>query len=330
VVSVVVGLEHLDSQVLAWLRTHHSTVSSAVLEAAGVSVDQRERLVQRGVLQRVVNWSYHHTAVELDELGRCAAVCAARPDLIVAGPTAARVWMLRRSNCDEVVHVLAPPGSQPCRADWLVPYRTPLIFSEEIVVRPDGIRLTCPPRTVVDMARYLDDLALASLLEHAINLGYCTPATLRRTAMRMAARGRPWVRRFLRVLDARYRGAAAESEPELRVYAALRRRGVTDLVRQHPIMLPGYGRARFDMAIPELRWALEVDIHPEHRTTEGVANDNRRDDAADEIDWAVRRLAEGELSAFGATIDSVVHTIQRRRDAVARRIAADDWSWPVR
>jgi hypothetical protein len=148
--------------------------------------------------------------------------------------------------------------------------------------------------------------------------------------MRMAARGRPWVRRFLRLLDARYRGAAAESEPELRVYAALRRRGVTDLVRQHPIILPGYGRARFDMAIPELRWALEVDIHPEHRTTEGVANDNRRDDAADEIDWAVRRLAEGELSAFGATIDSVVHTIQRRRDAVARRIAADDWSWPVR
>ena len=98
------------------------------------------------------------------------------------------------------------------------------------------------------------------------------------------------------------------------MFLALRRRGVVDLVRQHPIQLPGYGRARFDMAIPELRWALEVDVHPEHRTVEGVANDRRRDDAAEEIGWAVRRLVDAELVAFDSAIDGVVNAIQRRRD----------------
>ena len=27
------------------------------------------------------------------------------------------------------------------------------------------------------------------------------------------------------------------------------------------LRLPRYGRARFDMAIPELQWALEIDVH---------------------------------------------------------------------
>jgi very-short-patch-repair endonuclease len=318
-VSVLPGLDHFDGQVLAWLRTHHATVSSAVLEAAGVSIDQRERLVQRGVLQRVVRGAYHHTVTELDELGRCAAVCTARSELIICGPTAARIWRLRRAGSDQRVHVLAPPGSQPCRADWLIPYRTPLTFADDVVVRPDGIRLTSPPRTVVDMARFLADEGLASMTEHAIALRYCTPATLRRTADRMDTRGRPWVRRFLRVLDARHPGPASESEPELRVYTALRSRGVDDLRRQHQLMLRGYGRARFDMAIPELMWALEVDVHPEHRTIEGLARDRRRDEAAEEIGWAVRRLVEVELAAFDAAIDSALGSIRRRRDSIAGR-----------
>ena len=51
------------------------------------------------------------------------------------------------------------------------------------------------------------------------------------------------------------------------------------------ITLPGYGAARFDMAIPPLRWALEVDLHPEHRTPEGRARDSLRDVAAEGLGW---------------------------------------------
>ena len=58
------------------------------------------------------------------------------------------------------------------------PYRTALIYDDEIVQRPDGIRLTSPPRTLIDLARYLTDEALASAIESALHSGLCTVATL--------------------------------------------------------------------------------------------------------------------------------------------------------
>ena len=138
--------------------------------------------------------------------------------------------------------------------------------------------------------------------------------TLQRVAERLGTPGRPWVRRFLRVLAARTPGAPAESEWERRVFDELTGAGCAGLVRQLEVRLPGYGRARFDMAIPELRWALEIDVHPEHRTPEGTARDNQRDDAADAIGWFVRRVSEVQLvDHFGPTIDAVIASIARRR-----------------
>ena len=68
------------------------------------------------------------------------------------------------------------------------------------------------------------------------------------------------------------------------------------------------------MAIPELRWALEIDVHPEHRTLEGAARDIERDDAADAIGWFVRRVSEVQLvDRFAPTIDAVIESIARRR-----------------
>jgi very-short-patch-repair endonuclease len=126
------------------------------------------------------------------------------------------------------------------------------------------------------------------------------------------------VRRFLRVLDGRVAGAAAESEWERKVYDRLSQRGVGGMVRQFKVRLPDYGPARFDVAIPDVRWALEIDVHPEHRTVEGAARDNRRDDAADAIGWFVRRISEAQLTDhFESTIDAVVASIARRRQAMS-------------
>jgi very-short-patch-repair endonuclease len=142
----------------------------------------------------------------------------------------------------------------------------------------------------------------------------CIEATLARTALRLQARGRPWVRRFLAVLGARAPGAPAESEWERRVFDALAGRGVAGLERQWHVDLPGYGPARFDIALPVAWWALEIDVHPEHRTVDGAARDNRRDAAAVAVGWAVRRVAEAHLTEeFEATIDSVVAAIAGRR-----------------
>jgi very-short-patch-repair endonuclease len=308
----------LDSRVTSWMRDHHATISSHALVAAGISTPQRDRLVAAGVIERVVDGAYRFVGARDDELARCAALCTSRPHLVIAGPTAGRVWLIRRSPRDGLVHVIAPPASQPCRESWVRPYRTALIQDDEIVRRPDGIRLTSPPRTLIDLARYLTDEALASAIESALHNGLCTVATLYRLAERVNTAGRPWVRRFLRVLAARVPGRPRESDWERRVCDGLVRRGVSDLESQVKDNLPGIGNVRFDIAIPSIRWVLEVDVHPEHRTLEGQASDHRRDRRGRGRGWIVDRVGELELSAdFEGTLDEILWSINERRAEVA-------------
>jgi very-short-patch-repair endonuclease len=306
-----------DPAALAWMRAHHASIPTAALAGSGGSPSRRRRrLVGDGTLRRVVDGAYLFEGVAETELARCAALCTSRPQLVVAGPTAARIWALRRTPADGLVHVIAPPRSNPCGAEWVRPYRTAMPVDEDIVRRRDGIRVTSPPRTVVDMARHVDEAALLSMIEQVIERGV-TPTTLHRVAVRLEARGRPWVRRFLGLLEARTPGAPAESEWERRVHVELLRRDVSGLVRQHQVQLPGHGRVRFDLAIPSVLWALEVDVHPEHRTLDGTAQDNRRDAAAVAAGWVVTRVAERQLTnELGSTMDSVVAAIDRRRAAM--------------
>ena len=200
--------------------------------------------------------------------------------------------------------------------------------TDEIVARSDGIRVTSPPRTVVDHTRYVDVPSLISMIEHALSIGYCTEATLCRTAERINTPGRGWVRRFLRVLASRRPGAPAESEGELRVFRALTRDGASGLLRQHPITLPGYGPARFDMAIPPINCRRStVDLHPEHRTPDGIARDNSRDAAATSIGWVVRRIGGVELDRghFDHTMRTLLSEVGVRRREVEALIRAGAW-----
>lgn len=304
----------LDRDAVAWMREHHATLTNNRLDQIAMTLDQRRRLVEQGVLERVLHGGYAFGGVEPDELARCAALCEARPHLVVAGPTAGRLWGIRRSPRDGLVHVIAPPASQPCREKWVKPYRTALIYDDEIVVRPDGIRLTSPPRTLIDLTRYVSVADLRSAIESALHAEMCVIATLERTAARLDTPGRPWVRRFMRTVSGRPPGAAAESEWEMRVFNALIGRGVYDLERQVPLTIPGYGSVRFDAAIPALRWALEIDVHPSHLSVEGASKDKRRDRKAEAIGWVTRRVGEADLCRdFPGVIEDLVGSIARRR-----------------
>ena len=74
------------------------------------------------------------------------------------------------------------------------------------------------------------------------------------------------------------------------VAQALTDAGVRGLVRQYELTIPGYGPARFDLALPKVRWAIEIDIHPVHDETIGRLRDRRRDAAAIDAGWTTSRL----------------------------------------
>jgi hypothetical protein len=86
----------------------HGVASTRQLVDAGVSLRQIQRLQRHGDLELVLRGAYRTPSVPITELSRCAAVCLARPDVAIAGPTAGRLWGFRRLPPDQRIHVIAP------------------------------------------------------------------------------------------------------------------------------------------------------------------------------------------------------------------------------
>ena len=305
---------HLNEQAHRLFATQHGVASVEQLEIAGLTRRQLKRLEADGAIVRVHNGAYRSPSVALDELGRCAAVCLARPTIVIAGPTAGRLWGLRRLPRDHRIHVLAPPASNPCVAQWIRPYRTEAFHAHDVVTRADGIRVTSRARTALDLARSLGPTDLLSVIEQVMHDGNLVEADLFEVVADWISPQRPWAWSFIRQLDRRIPGAAAESHPEVRVANALTGLGVSPLVRQFRIDLPGYGPARFDLAVPDLRWAIEVDVHPRHGETEGRWSDQRRDAAASAMGWHTSRLDRDAYEhRFARSMAELQAEFRRRR-----------------
>jgi hypothetical protein len=304
---------HLSPAIHRLFTTQHGVASVDQLVAAGCTRRQLKRLEAAGAIVAGLRRTYRSPSVPFDELARCASVCLANPELTISGPTAGRLWGFRRLPADRRIHVIAPPASNPAIAEWVVPYRTAAIHDHDIVERGDGIRVTSRARTAFDLTRWLANDDLLSVIEQALHDGGLAEQHMWETAADWLTPGRPWARRFVRQLDRRLPGGAAESHPEVKVASALSQRGVRGLQRQWSIHLPGYGPARFDLAVPELCWAIEVDVHPTHRQTLGATSDHRRDLAARSIGWFVTRIgAERYELHFDSTLDALVDEYQRR------------------
>lgn len=309
-------MAHLTPTALQHLATHHGIASTAVLEQCGLSRHDVRDLVEAHNLVAVLKGVYRSPAVPYGELSRCAAICASRPDLAIAGPTAGRLWGFRRLPPDRRVHVVAPPASQPTIAPWVRPYRTAAIHECDVVQRSDGIAITSRPRTALDLGRFVAGLDHLSVIEQAMKDGDHSEAEMRRVAADWVSPRRPWLRRYLEMLDRRAPGGPAESHHEVVLGDALVSAGVRDLVRQLSVELPGYGAARFDLAVPSARWAVEVDVFPTHAETAGRLRDSQRDAAAAESGWLVSRVVEADLgSSIGDTVRRLTAIYRRRRQS---------------
>jgi very-short-patch-repair endonuclease len=177
-----------------------------------------------------------------------------------------------------------------------------------VIRRHDGIAVTNRARTALDLARFVGATDLLSIIEQVIRDGNLTDDDLRATAIDWMSPRRPWIRLFLEVLDGRLHGGAAESHGEVVVGDALRSVGVRGLQRQFRLDLPGYGPARFDLAVPDVRLAIEVDLHPTHFETNGRRRDAARDLAAQRLDWRVARIVASDL---GTGLPATVRRLDR-------------------
>jgi very-short-patch-repair endonuclease len=303
----------LPRPLIAIARDRSGVLTAQDLDEHRIAGRARQQLFDTGQLVRMHRGVYRLSSHAESFTIRCRAVCLSVTDAAIAGPSAGRLWGLRKVHTDEV-HVLS---RRAIRLDGVTAHRTDLLGPDDAVVR-DSIRLLRPARLLCDLAGHLDDFALESVLEQMLERRMLSIQSARAAAKRFVAPGRPGSLRLGRVLDARPDWLKpTESDLELRMWRALSGRGL-EVERQYPVVLDSGRKVRLDLAIPAIMLAIEVDHATWHGGRLDAQRDKRRDRELTRLGWTSTRVTDADIEErYEATVRDVL-AIVARCAAVAR------------
>ena len=298
-----------------WLAAHHGVITTGRLRMLGVRRPTQARLVRVGVLRMVERGVFVVSSTPSTLEQRCALACAAHPSGFVTGPTGGTLLALRRMPPSAPLHLAVRHGIHlPSLAG--VRYRqTTIISPSDRVTRDDGITVASPARLAFDLAADLSPLDHLSVVEQLLHTGRVTVEELLAVDRRLGHPGRRGSGAFRRTLE-RLGSAPAESHPEVLLADALERRGIPIERQSRILALPNGRTARVDLAVPGVRWGVELDIHPEHRSVDGHARDAGRVRQLHRVGWQVEQVTEPDLADIEALADELV-LLYRNRIRVA-------------
>ncbi|HNJ98306.1 MAG TPA: hypothetical protein PLV13_09290 [Ilumatobacteraceae bacterium] len=286
---------HLPAEALDCFRTHHGMATAPMLTVAGISRRSRNRAVEEGLFEVWYERVFRICSTPLTLEARCAALCLAHPRGFITGPTAGKLRGLRRMpRLQDDIHFAHPHGAHIGPYPGVRLRQSTKIPPAHRVHRADGIIIASDARLAFDLAASLGPLDHCSVVEQLLREGRVTMATLGRMGSEMAHPARPGSVRFVATLLGRS-GRPADSHPEVRVAAALRALGVPVVAQYGDLQLPNGRKIHLDLAVPSIRWGIEIDVHPEHLLLEGTTRDKRRDRQCHRIGWQVERVSELDL-----------------------------------
>jgi len=310
-------MSDLTPRALAVLRLQHGHATTRQLAEAGVHRRARLRLLDSGLFTPVFKSVLRIESAPRTLESRCVALCLAHPHGFVTGPTGGKLAGLRRVPRPEPIHFAVLHGIHLESDGNVVLHQTTSIRSSDVQRRDDGINVASPARLAFDLAAFLPVQDHVSVVEQLIAERRCSIDELGVIARRLCHPRRPGSLRFMQSLMACGDRPAAESHYEVLLGDALRARGIPVVPQVTDLQLPNGSKIRIDLAVPELRWAVEIDVHPDHLFLEGTTRDKRRDRQCHLIGWQVERATEVDFLDLSGFVDELVALYHARLVAAA-------------
>jgi hypothetical protein len=313
-------MQGLTSSAVALLQQQLGSISCRQLTERGVTRRARERLIDDGVLVAVGHSVYRvpDSPATLD--ARIITLCLQHPRTFVTGATAGALESLRRMPRASQVQLSAPHGLRLDVPNWVRLRQSNRIEPHHIRTLPNGIRMASLPRLAFDLGTELRPIDLLSVMEQMRHERGVALADFFTTAGELCGPRRPGSSTFATALLLLHGGPPVESHPELKVLRGLQRRGVPVVPQVGGLVLPDGRRIRIDMAVPAVRWAVEVDLHPTHFGVLGTSTDHQRDRQCHLIDWQVDRVSPLDYARLDHTLDQLQELYAARRLALQRRL----------
>lgn len=286
------------------VRRQHGLVTTAqALKILGPSRKQRwvaERRivsVQPGVFRMAGSqetWHQHLMAAALSA------------DAIVSHRSAAELWGL--INPAGYVDLSVKPPHHPRLRPPAIAHRIKDLHPELSVER-EGMRVTDPVRTVIDLGLVLPTWAVKDAISRGITTKLFDVGLVEQLRDALGRPGRNGTGTVRKVLEDRLlSGGTEESLLERRFMDIIRRHGLPPMAIQHEVWHAGRFIARIDACYPERKLAIEVDGFAHHSSPDAFQRDRERQNRLVALGWTVLRF----------TWHDVVH----RPSMVAAEIAA--------
>ena len=144
----------------------------------------------------------------------------------------------------------------------------------------DGIPVTRPARTLIDLAAVVGGDDLESALDSALRDRLVTVPYLDRRLAELGSRGRDGLVVLRQLVDDRRDSKPADSQAENRLRRALIAAGLPKPVRQFELYDDRGLAATFDLAYPEARIGIEFDSYRHHSGRKAWRHDQARHNRA--------------------------------------------------
>ncbi len=282
-------MDRLHLQLAPLLRRQHGVFTRADAESVGITRRQIDRRHHDGLIVKCSPGVFRVVSVPASPRSRLWAVYLAVPGSVVSHRSAA--WILNLRDPPDMAEVSTSVGGGRVVPGAVIHRRRPDLFSRSVVV--DGLRITRPEVTVLDMAGVMCDAAFRSLVDRYAGGRRAPLERLADWFGVVCGRGIAGSTRARRELERRVAGDVAESVLE---------RAFVDLIEGSLLPMPTLqfippwdADIRIDAAYVDSSVLIELDSHRFHANPEAFEADRRRDQVASAHGWRTCRFTWAQI-----------------------------------
>lgn len=316
---------YLSPALANWLVDHHGVATTSVLRDHGVGRAARDRLVGAAVLRVASRGVFVVTAAPATLEQRCRLLCCLHPNGFVTGPTAGSLAGLRRQPVAGL-HFATLHGRRLDPIKGVRFRQTTKIVPADRHLRSDGIVVASWARLAFDLAADLRQLDHRSVVHQMLDRRLVTVEGLMAIGQRLCHPGRRGSATFERTFADVVGIAPQDSHPEVVLRDALLEAGIP-IEPQVPVRGSNGVTFHVDLGVPDLRWGIELDIHPEHRSVEGHHRDASRARRLHGTDWQIEPVSELDMVHLATLVNELARLYQARL-AATRGLGVDPGGHP--
>lgn len=304
-----------DQEVLAYMAASDGVITRAEALALGMPPTTLTEWARIGHIRRVGHGIYVLPGV-LDSHRSLLGAATRALNAVVSHESSAILHGIDHVDPRQIV--VTVPVRRSNRFEGVVVHQSTDLASDETTVI-DGLPVTDPTRTIIDLAAVLRSGRLAMLLDQAVRMDLATYASVSDRLEATARRGKPGVKRLRSVLASRLgKNFASESTLETKMLNLLESAG---LPRPSTQFRPDWLRSvngRVDLAYLDERIVIECDSRRFHGSPESFQLDRRRDNLAALAGWLPLRFTWEDLTKRPAYVLGTVREalMKRRKDGI--------------